>query len=204
VKYLKIRNWEKYQHYKDRNPPWIKLYHTLLDDYEYSCLQDDSKLLLFSLYLVASRCNNIIPMDIEWIKKRTNINGNVDFKELQDAGFIKTIKNDSNVIAERKQDACLETETETDKEEDIPSFKFNKKVPLPANIYLTERMRLYVKKQGCENSNHAESLFEDFCINQKKRNMKWNDWTMAFYSWVRNDKKMYNADKYKEREFVCK
>ena len=196
--YLRIRNWGKYQHYKDRNPPWIKLYHTLLDDYEYSCLQDDSKLLLFSLYLVASRCDNMIPMDIEWIKKRANINGNVDFSELQDAGFIKTIENDSNMIASGKQDACLETETET--EEDIPSFKFNKKVPLPANIFLTEKMKAYVKKQGCENSGHAESLFEDFCINQTKRNMKWNNWTMAFYSWVRNDKKIYNSDKYKKYE----
>jgi phage replication O-like protein O len=84
--------------------------------------------------------------------------------------------------------------------DNIPSFKFNKKVPLPANIFLTEKMKAYVKKQGCENSGHAESLFEDFCINQTKRNMKWNNWTMAFYSWVRNDKKIYNSDKYKKYE----
>jgi len=27
---LKVKNWEKYQHYKDRNPPWIKLHFELL------------------------------------------------------------------------------------------------------------------------------------------------------------------------------
>ena len=83
-------------------------------------------------------------------------------------------------------------------------FKFKIAVPLPKNICLTERMKSYVKKQGCENSNHAEELFEGFCINQAKRGMKWHDWTLAFYDWVRRDKKTYNADKYKEREFVCK
>src|SRR5690606_19747530 len=33
--YLTVKNFERFQHYKDRNPPWIKLYNDLLDDYEF-------------------------------------------------------------------------------------------------------------------------------------------------------------------------
>lgn len=28
--HFKVRNWEQFQHYKDRNPPWIKLHFALL------------------------------------------------------------------------------------------------------------------------------------------------------------------------------
>ena len=75
-------------------------------------------------------------------------------------------------------------------------FKYNKKVPLPKDIFLTERMKEYVKSQGCDNGNHAEQLFEDFKINHTKRGTKWADWTATFQTWVRNDKKIYNPDKY--------
>ena len=34
---LRILNWEKFQHYKVRRPPWIKLHHSLLDDYAFHC-----------------------------------------------------------------------------------------------------------------------------------------------------------------------
>jgi DNA-binding NarL/FixJ family response regulator len=30
-----VKNFERFQHYKDRSPPWIKLYNELLDDYEF-------------------------------------------------------------------------------------------------------------------------------------------------------------------------
>ena len=33
-----VKNWDEFQHYKDRNPPWIKLHNHLLDDYEFEML----------------------------------------------------------------------------------------------------------------------------------------------------------------------
>jgi hypothetical protein len=35
VTYLIVRNWDKFQHYKDRNPPWIKNNTELPDEDEY-------------------------------------------------------------------------------------------------------------------------------------------------------------------------
>ena len=53
MNYLRVKNWEKFQHYKDRTPPWIKLYRDLLNDYEFSCLQDASKAHLMLIWLLA-------------------------------------------------------------------------------------------------------------------------------------------------------
>jgi hypothetical protein len=117
---ISIRNWSKYQHYTDRNPPWIKLYHSLLDDYEYSCLQDASKLLLMSLYLLASRTGNKIPADSEWIRQKAMIKTKIDLAPLATAGFIEINSNgnqDASVmLASCKQNGVSETETETETE----------------------------------------------------------------------------------------
>lgn len=50
----KVKNWAKFQHYKNRCPPWIKLQRELLDDYEYARLPIASKALAPLLWLLAS------------------------------------------------------------------------------------------------------------------------------------------------------
>ena len=107
MEYLKVKNWDQFQHYKDRNPPWIKLYHSLLDDYSYSCLQDDSKLLLISLYLLAAKTNNKIPNDLKWIKGKSEIRKTINLEPLLTSGFISI---DSTMIAGCNQDAMLRRE----------------------------------------------------------------------------------------------
>jgi hypothetical protein len=104
MKYAKVKNWDKYQHYSDRNPPWIKLYNTLLDDYEYSCLQDDSKLLLMSLFLLASRTENKIPADPKWIRKKAMLDMDVDLEPLVNRGFVEYYENDSTAQASCKSE----------------------------------------------------------------------------------------------------
>jgi hypothetical protein len=83
-----VKNFEKFQHYKDRSPPWIKLYNELLDDYEFGRLQDASKMHLIGIWLLASRSDNKIPHDPAWVAKRINANSKVDLEELEQAGFI--------------------------------------------------------------------------------------------------------------------
>ena len=118
MKYLRIKNWDKLQHYKDRNPPWIKLHTKILCDYEFSCLQDDSKLLLILLWVLASKLSNKIPFDVHWIENQLNIK-KANLQPLIDSGFIEVFLNDSKMIADCKQDACLETETETETETEL-------------------------------------------------------------------------------------
>jgi len=208
TEYLKIKNWEKFQHYKKRRPPWVKLYHELLDDYEYGCLQDDSKLLLISLFLLAGTTDNKIPNDPKWIQNKAMLSTEVVIQPLVDTGFISINSvDDIKLISSCKQSACLETETETEletykKEAEIDGkssslFKFRDKVKIPGNIFLTDTMRGYAKKQNCQENAHVEYLFEKFKNYYRQKGLKNKDWNLTFYDWVLKDKKDINTDKYK-------
>ena len=111
MKYLHVKNWEDKQHYKDRCPPWIKLHRDLLNDYEFSCLQDASKLHLMLIWLLASQMDNKIPADPNFIKERIGIKGEIDLKSLVSKGFLIDA---SNALADCKQLAIAETEAEAE------------------------------------------------------------------------------------------
>lgn len=50
----KIKNWDKFQHFRDRRPPWIKLYKDILDDPDWHELSGDEAKALIMLWLIAS------------------------------------------------------------------------------------------------------------------------------------------------------
>ena len=102
-----VKNFERFQHYKDRAPPWIKLYNELLDDYDFGKLPDASKMHLIAIWLLASRSENKIPYDPVWVSRRINATDKVDLDLLARSGFIlvdqplKNVGQDaSNVLAE--------------------------------------------------------------------------------------------------------
>jgi hypothetical protein len=111
-----VKNFERFQHYKDRSPPWIKFYNDVLDDYEFGRLPDASKAHLVAIWLLASRYNNVIPHDAEWVARRINATSPVDLEGLARSGFIIAKQACSKTLADCKQDACPETETETETE----------------------------------------------------------------------------------------
>ena len=51
---LKPKNWSKFQHYRDRCPPWIKLHRDILNDRIFASLPTASKALAPLLWLLAS------------------------------------------------------------------------------------------------------------------------------------------------------
>ena len=53
MEFFQIHNWEKFQHYSKRNPPWIRLYQTLLRDIRYQRLTDTQRSHLIGLFLLA-------------------------------------------------------------------------------------------------------------------------------------------------------
>lgn len=88
MRVFSVKNFDKFQHYKDRSPPWIKLYNELLDDYDFGQLPDASKWHLVAIWLLASRSNNKIPFDSGWVSRRINANSAVDLDGLAKSGFI--------------------------------------------------------------------------------------------------------------------
>src|SRR6185437_15342548 len=85
---FRVKNFESFQHYKDRSPPWIKLYNELLDDYDFGLLPDATKFHLVAIWLLASRSANKIPYDSTWVAKRINATEPVNLRLLAEKGFI--------------------------------------------------------------------------------------------------------------------
>lgn len=111
--YYSVKNWDEFQHYKDRNPPWIKLHTRLLADYEFACLQDASKAHLMLIWLLASQLGNKIPADEKWIKEKIGAKEKINIKELVDNGFLILEQTASNALAK------CSPETETDNKKNI-------------------------------------------------------------------------------------
>jgi hypothetical protein len=89
MRFLSIKNFERYQHYKDRRPPWIKLHASILDDYEWMQLPDASKAHLMLLWVLASQMDNKIPHDLAWLTQRIGARSPVDVEELILRGFLE-------------------------------------------------------------------------------------------------------------------
>jgi hypothetical protein len=114
---MKIKNWSKFQHFKDRRPPWVKLYRDLLDDMEWHDLDPLSSKVLVTLWLLASE-------DDEQQGKLPNIktlSWRLRLPQEQVLNCINKLshwleQDDINVISSGYQDDLPETETETETE----------------------------------------------------------------------------------------
>ena len=58
---VKIKDWARFQHFKDRKPPWIKLYRDILDDIEWHELNGDDAKTLVMLWVIASESDGVLP-----------------------------------------------------------------------------------------------------------------------------------------------
>ena len=99
--YIRVVNWEEFQHYKDRSPPWIKLHNQLLENFEFECLPDASKAHLLCIWMLASRTDNKMRADTRWLQRKICANEAVNIDILIESGFVEVIQE----VTERKQDA---------------------------------------------------------------------------------------------------
>ena len=80
-RFLSIKNYEQYQHYKHRHPTWIKLHLSLLDDPDFLTLPDASKWHYVGLLLLASRHGNDIKPDAKYITNRLGLTEKLDLSK---------------------------------------------------------------------------------------------------------------------------
>lgn len=101
-----IKNWSEFQHYKDRNPPWIKLHRALLDDYAFAALPDHHKAHLVLLWLfAASQEAGRIPNDANFLSRKLGTTEPIDLEALVNTGFLVLEQAASKSLAECKQAA---------------------------------------------------------------------------------------------------
>lgn len=154
---MRIKNWEQFQHYKtgknSRKMEWVKVYRTLLDDYEWHVLGPSYAKTLINLWLIASESNGDLP-SVTTLSFRLRM----PEKELRD--HIIQLKHwlrydPSEVLGKSKGNTRLEEDIE---EEEINSCRANatglldllnaktgsRYQPVPANMKLiTARLNEY-------------------------------------------------------------
>ena len=148
---LRPKNWSEYQHYKDRNPPWIKLHRDLLNDRDFMCLPIASKAIAPLLWLLASESKtgefNANVIELAFRLRMTEKEVNDGLNPLISKGFFV---DDSGVLAECLQVAIPETETETERETKTKKSKsITLELPewLPENIWNDfVELRKFIKK----------------------------------------------------------
>lgn len=113
----RVKGWSKFQHYKDRNPKWIKLYTDLLDDLEFHSLPDASRALAPCIWLLAARYGHDGELPslarMAFLLRRTQQEILDALKPLIAQGFVEPA---SGLLARPEQPAILEKERETETE----------------------------------------------------------------------------------------
>lgn len=144
---LTPKRWAEFQHYKNRSPAWIKLHRKLLDDYAYNRLPLASRALAPMLWLIASEYENgTITASTQEIafRLRTTEKDLVDaLKPLIESGFFDC---DSDMLADRKRDACLEKEDIGKRRED--SSTVANATRRPSDQKFDEFKKAYPKRKG--------------------------------------------------------
>lgn len=100
---IRICNWEKFQHYSHRTPPWIKLHRVLLDNREWNELEDGPARLLVELWLMASEGDpgmvDISMEDLSWRLRKHGASTLLAFLEtLTEKGFIEFDEPDASGV----------------------------------------------------------------------------------------------------------
>ena len=160
--YYKVRNWEKFQHYKNRNPPWVKLHFSLFSSYDWVILTDSERVLALSCVLLASRKQGLIPADAEYVQKTANLHTKPNFKKLVDCGFLEGPSDES----------ILQSSASTSS---LSSLKIHKKEAVEILVHL----RRITGRSFSKHTNIAMCLKREKCSVEDCKKViehKWMEW----------------------------
>jgi hypothetical protein len=189
---MKIKNYNKFQHFKDRRPPWIKLHRELLDQRDISLISDRSFRVLIGLWLLASEddsmkgCLPEIP-EIAFRLRMPESDIVKSFQELKH--FIVDV--DIKTISERYQvdDPETETETETKKETEREGEEENptsQGTRLKNDWELPDEWAIWAKQERPDlNINQVADGFKDYWISEAKAKA---DWFATWRNWIRKQR----------------
>lgn len=114
------KDWGEFQHYKDRDPSWIKLHKRLLDNYEFQTLHVASRALAPMLWLLASEHKDgVIEATEEKLAFRLRMTVEelrAALKPLIEAKFFSVEHDASTPLAEPERSAIPEKEKQVEKE----------------------------------------------------------------------------------------
>jgi hypothetical protein len=185
-----IAAWDKFQHYKDRDPPWVKLYRDLLTAESWVLGTDESRLVQVASMLLAARYRNATPLNYSLFRKVASIDlSEAKFRAAIDhlaaTGFLE-IQGDAQPrkqSASKPQASCTsETEAETDKEaEQIQSARKRAAKRCPEDWQPTDPEVEKIRGECPDIDLLAETRkFRDYEFGRAR-----SDWPATWRNWMR-------------------
>jgi hypothetical protein len=181
---MKIKNWSKFQHFKDRKPPWVKLYRDVLDDLEWHELDPLASKVLVMCWLIASEDEGRLP-NIKTLAFRLRMT------EKQTLDSINKLshwleQDDISAISEQYQLDSLETERETEKEKRQNTQRGTR---LPTDFLFPKEWADFCHQERPDlNIQKTFDSFKDFWIAKPGAGGVKLNWEATWRNWVRSQK----------------
>lgn len=190
---MRIKNWKKFQHFKDRKPPWIKLYRDILDDVEWHELDAQSAKVLVMLWLIASENENGELPSTKSLAFRLRLTES-SIKSTLNKLLHWLDQDDITAISDVYQDDAPETETETKKEREtkVEAKEESRAMRLPQDWKATDRMLAFCESERPDlNPQEIEATFRDYWISIPGQKGRRTDWEATWRNWVRSQKRSF-------------
>lgn len=98
---MNVKNWSDFQHYRDgRTVQWIKLYRTLLDNFDFATLSGDDAKVLVLCWLVAAEKDGELP-DVPALAFRLRMDPKrlgTSLRNLADKGFLESVPSCTKLV----------------------------------------------------------------------------------------------------------
>ena len=182
---LTTNNWNDFQHYKHRSPPWIKLHKRLLDNMVYQRLPVASRALAPMLWLLASESDdgsiNLTTEEIAFRLRMLEKDVIESIKPLIKYGFFTDA---SNVLSECLSDATTEKRRVEKSRVDTIEKQSPKKKPIPEDFGISESVKIWASKNNHKN---LDRHLENFIGSCKAKGYSYVDWDSAFMNAIRQN-----------------
>lgn len=184
---MQIKHWKKFQHFKDRKPPWVKLYRDVLDDIEWYELDPLASKVLVMCWLIASEDDGKLP-------PAKTLAFRLRMSEKQTIDCLNKLshwleQDNINMISERYQDDSLETERETEKETETEKKRGTKGSRLSADFVLPEEWIAFCQQERQDlNPYKVFDGFKDYWVAKAGAQGVKLDWLATWRNWVRNQR----------------
>jgi hypothetical protein len=197
TEYFQIKNWGRYQTYKDRSPPWCKLHWEILTSEDWVMQTDVCKLTMVVCILVGTRHKGRVPNNPDYIKRIANLETAPNLNSLIECGFLEELQTVETAL---QTNETLETEAEAEVEAEKKQSKSRRRVAaapatkktarLPDSWQLDGPGTKYATTYGF-NSDQRDQMAADFReyytegdgLSKKRTELGWRQ---SWQRWVRN------------------
>jgi hypothetical protein len=189
---IAIRNWEKFQHYKDRDPPWIKFYRDILTAESWVLGTDSSRLVQVASMLLAARYQNATPLKFDLFRKVASLDisaatFNAAIAHLAQTDFLEVIEIQEVIEPSKHVDSTVlatctsETEQSREETEKKQSQRERRARKCPESFVVTDELRAWAATQfPLVNVDVETAAFRDYTYRDPK-----GDWPATWRSWIR-------------------